>query len=131
MRPWKYIAFWLARVSSPRSVIASAVAYGMCVCRTQCASGRARQPLAPEPDRERIARAQLRPVRAGGIEQEAIAPARHGEAEVVVDALVEAVEGGGAQRGRELDAGYAESGSICGDIDRSAHRAMVTASGNP
>ena len=42
MRPWKYIAFWLARVSSPPSVIARAVAYGMCVCRTQCASGRAR-----------------------------------------------------------------------------------------
>src|SRR5664279_864640 len=42
MRPWKYIAFWIARVSSPPAVIASAVANGMCVWRTQAASGRAR-----------------------------------------------------------------------------------------
>ena len=81
MRPWKYIAFWLARVSKPPSVIASAVAYGMCVCRTQAASGPramraevdregrrvelalARQPLAAEADREQVARAHLRPVR--------------------------------------------------------------------
>ena len=51
MRPWKYIAFWLARVSSPPSVIASAVAYGMCVCSTQCASGP--RAVGAEMDRER------------------------------------------------------------------------------
>ena len=40
--PWKYIAFWLARVSRPASVIAIAVAYGMWVWSTQRAVGRAR-----------------------------------------------------------------------------------------
>ena len=122
------MAFWLARVSNPPSVIARAVAYGMCVCRTQCGIGAramgaevdregrhvelalARQPLAAEADREQIARAHLRPVRAVRIEQEAVVAAGDDQAEVVVDALVEAVERGGAERGRELDAGHAEPG---------------------
>ena len=91
----------------------------------------AREPFAAEADREQVARAQLGPVRAVGIEQEAVAPARHGQAEVIVDALVEAVERGGAQRSGELDAGYAEPGGIGGGVDRRGHRAILTASGIP
>ena len=116
---------------------------------TQCASGSrpvraemdrergdveravAREPLAAEADRQQIARAELRPVRAVRIEQEAVAPARDGEAEVIVDALVEPVERGRPQRGRELHAGYPQGGGIGGDVERCGHRAIVTASGNP
>ena len=89
-----------------------------------------RQPLAAQADREQVARAQLRPVRPVGVEQEAVAAARHGQAEVVVDALVEAVERGGAQRGGEFDAGQAEPGGIRGEVERRRHLAIVTASGN-
>ena len=48
---------------------------------------------------------------------------------MVVDALVEAVERGGAQRGRQFDAGHAEPGGIRGDVERRGHRAIVAAGG--
>ena len=56
--------------------------------------------LAAEADREQVARAHLGPVRPVAVEQEAVVATGDDEAEVVVDALVEAVEGRGAQRGR-------------------------------
>ncbi len=79
----------------------------------------------PRPIVSRSARAHLGPVRAVRIEQEAVATARHDEAEVVVDALVEAVQGGGAQGGRQLDARDAQAGRVGGDVDRCGHGAMV------
>jgi len=84
------------------------------------------QALAAEADREQVARSHLGPVRAVGIEQEAVVAAWDDEAEVVVDALVEAVEGRGAQRGRELDACDAEP-RVRGDIQRCRHHAILRA----
>ena len=59
--------------------------------------------VAVEVDGEDVGRAQLRPVRAVAVEQEQVVTAGDGEAEVVVDALVEAVQRGRPEAGREID----------------------------
>ena len=109
------------RVSKPPVVSETAVAYGMCVCSTQRADRarlvhaavdheRRRLPLAlalddvaVEVDGEDVGRAQLGPVRAVAVQQEAVVATGHGEREVVVDALVVAVHRGRAEGGSEVD----------------------------
>ena len=56
-------------------------------------------------DDEELARRQLAPVRTERVEQEPPRVAGHGQAEVVVDGLVEAVEDGGTEGGGQLDPG--------------------------
>ena len=56
-------------------------------------------------DDEQLARRHLAPVRTERVEQEPPRVAGYGQAEVVVDGLVEAVEDGGAEGGGQLDPG--------------------------
>ncbi|MNC86871.1 hypothetical protein D3C83_25570 [compost metagenome] len=54
-------------------------------------------------EHDHVARARLRPVQAEGQDQVAVVAPRHGDGEVVVDALLQLVEHGEAVRGGEMD----------------------------
>jgi hypothetical protein len=59
----------------------------------------------PAVDRDGVGRGQLRPVRAERVQKEQVVAARNGVAEMVVDALVVAIERGSPERRGEVDLG--------------------------